>query len=97
MAMPEPKLELVSELPEPEKHSVACQSCGGDVSFLRITTPEGMPDFIHPLDDYAWIGWSWSESDRKLSLVATCSRACLAEWWANPHLTGPEPEKGPSP
>ena len=77
------ELSLEGPLPEPSHCLLTCESCDAVVRYLRVTTPEGLPDFIHPLDDYAWVGWNWSETDRTLSLAATCSRACLVEWWAN--------------
>ena len=72
-----------SPLPDPTEHSLPCEVCSTDIFYWRITTPEGMPEFIRPLDDTAWIGWSYSEPDKALSLVATCSRECLGEWWLN--------------
>lgn len=76
------ELQLVPEpLPDATEERAPCEVCEALVLYLRVTTPAGMPDFIHPLDDYAWIGWSWSDEHQALSLVATCSRACLGEWW----------------
>lgn len=83
MVTPEP-----TPLPEPTEEHIDCEVCAVQVNYLRVTTPPGMPDFIHSVDDYAWIGWSWSEEHQALSLVATCSRACLGEWWLNQTATG---------
>lgn len=82
-AIRNPTEPAAGELPEPSPQSLPCEVCEATIHYLRVTTPPGMPDFIHSLDDYAWIGWSWSEEHQALSLVATCSRACLGEWWLN--------------
>jgi len=76
-------IALPEALPEPVAAETPCEHCQAPVKYLRVTTPPGMPDFIHPLDDFAWFGWSWSGDDQALSLVATCSRGCLGEWWAS--------------
>lgn len=70
-------------LPAPTSEQLACEVCSETVHYLRFTTPPGLPDFIRSLGESAWIGWSWSEEHQALSLVATCSRACLGEWWLN--------------
>ena len=69
-------------LPAPEPGTLPCEVCGVLVHYERVTTPAGLPDFLHVKDDYAWLGWSWSDADGALALVATCSRACLGEWWS---------------
>lgn len=84
---PLPLTRRLAALPEPTEHALACEACGAAVGFLRVVTPEGLPDFLHLLDDYAWLGWSWSESDHMLTLVGTCSRACLGEWWRKRRAT----------
>jgi len=84
---PEAPLPL-GKMPEPSREKLSCEACGVPIAYLRMTTPDGMPDFIHTLDDYAWIGWSWSAETETLSLVGTCSRACLVEWWRDRVVQG---------
>lgn len=90
MGAPDAPTEAIAPglLPEPTTEEMACEVCGSVIHYLRVTTPPGMPDFIHSLDDYAWIGWSWLEQSQELSLVATCSRACLGEWWLEQTAAG---------
>jgi hypothetical protein len=71
-----------------ERASVRCLHCGQSLGYLRVTTPEGLPDFIFRLSPSAWIGWS--EYEGKIELVATCNRSCL-DRYLEERMYPPEP------
>lgn len=69
MTLPAPRSEL---------SFAECLTCHGQLRYLRLTTPEGMPDFIYRLSPDMWFGWS--EHEGQVELVAACNGVCLASY-----------------
>jgi hypothetical protein len=65
-----------------------CECCQVPVRFVRIKTPDAMPDFYKTASPDAWFGWQWSGPDGALALVTACSRACLTEWFIDQTIPG---------
>jgi hypothetical protein len=81
MATPDPPpLPPRPPLPAPSSRLefLACITCAEPLRYLRLTTPDGIPDFVFRLSPTMWLGWS--ECEGQVELVAACNGHCLARY-----------------